>query len=120
MDLGTLWENITNSDLFGIPAFAIRPLIAFGILLLTLVFHGVISRVIIQRIKYIINKAGHNLDDKLIDLIKKPLTFIIFAFSLWIIQFISAKDLALNPNLCALIFLTLAAFLIYSAAPFLA
>ena len=117
MDLGTLWENITNSDLFGIPAFAIKPLIAFGILLLTLVFHGVISRVIIQRIKYIINKAGHNLDDKLIDLIKKPLTFIIFAFSLWIIQFILAKDLAFNPNFSALIFLTLAAFLIYNAAP---
>ena len=117
MDLGTLWENITNSDLLGIPAFAIKPLIAFGILLLTLVFHGVISRVIIQRIKYLINKAGHNLDDKLIDLIKKPLTFIIFAFSLWIIQFILAKDLALNPNFSALIFLTLAAFLIYNAAP---
>ncbi|MDE5115402.1 MAG: mechanosensitive ion channel, partial [Trichodesmium sp. St15_bin1_1] len=117
MDLGTLWENITNSDFLGIPKFAIKPLIAFGILLLTLLFHGVISRVIIQRIKYIINKAGHNLDDKLIDLIKKPLTFIIFAFSLWIIQFILARDLALNPNFSALIFLTLAAFLIYNAAP---
>ena len=117
MDLRTLWENMTNSDILGIPSFAIKPLIAFGILLLTLVFHGVISRVIIQRIRFIINKTGHDLDDKLIQLIKKPLTFIIFAFSLWIIQSILAKDLVLNPNFSALIFLTLVAFLIYNAAP---
>lgn len=47
MDLGIFWENIINSDFFGILKFVIKLLIVFGILLLILVFYGVIFWVII-------------------------------------------------------------------------
>ncbi|MCL2932523.1 MAG: mechanosensitive ion channel family protein [Trichodesmium sp. MAG_R03] len=117
MNLELLWSNITNSDFFGIPAF--KPVLAFVILLFTLLFQGVISKKIIKYIKHLTVKAGYDLDDKLLELIKKPLNFLIIAVALWIIKIILAKDLIFNPQLSALIFLTLIAFLVYNAAPLL-
>lgn len=115
--LETLWRNIETTNVFGIPAF--KPLLAFGILLLTIIFQGIISKTIVKYIKYLTVKAGYNLDDNLLELIKKPLTFLIFAVALRIIQTILARG-ALDPNLSSLIFLTLVAFLLYNAAPLLA
>ncbi|MDT9340322.1 mechanosensitive ion channel family protein [Trichodesmium erythraeum 21-75] len=115
--LETLWRNIETTNFFGIPAF--KPLLAFGILLLTIIFQGIISKTIVKYIKYLTVKAGYNLDDNLLELIKKPLTFLIFAVALRIIQTILARG-ALDPNLSSLIFLTLVAFLLYNAAPLLA
>ena len=117
MNLEPLWNNIINSTFLGIPTFKL--VLSFFIFIFVLVFQGVISQKIINYIKYLVFKAGYDLDDKLLELIKKPLNFLIIALDLWIIKTILAKDLIFNPQLSSLIVLTLIAFLLYNAAPLL-
>ncbi len=117
--LETFWKSIEGISIAGLPAYKL--LIAFGVLLLTLILQGFIAGVIIKSIERLAANTESDLDDQLIAAIKKPLNWLILVGGLWIIQIILAENLTpqlktITSDLLALAAITLAAYTVYSAA----
>ncbi len=120
--LQTVWQNIQGIAIAGIPAYKI--LIAFGVLLLTLILQGFITGVILKSIERLAANTESDLDDQLIAIIKKPLNWLVLVGGLWIIQIILAENLTpqlktITLDLLALAAIALAAYTVYGAAPVL-
>lgn len=120
--LQTFWERIQDITIAGLPAYKL--LIALGVLLLTLILQGIIAGVIIKQIERLAAGTESDLDDQLIAIIKKPLTWLILVGGLWVIEIILADDLSpqlktIISDLLALAAIALTAYVVYSAAPIL-
>ncbi|MEM1172028.1 MAG: mechanosensitive ion channel domain-containing protein [Cyanobacteria bacterium P01_H01_bin.35] len=120
--LETFWKSIEAISIAGIPAYKL--LIAFGVLLLTLILQGFIAGVIIKSIERLAGNTESDLDDQLIAAIKKPLSWLVLVGGLWIIQIILAEDLtpqlqAITLDILTLAAIALVAYTVYAVAPVL-
>lgn len=120
--LQTFWDSIKGITIIGLPAYKL--LLAFGVLLLTFIFQGIIAGQIIKRIENLAANTESDLDDQLIAIIKKPLKWLVLVGGLWIIHTILAPDLSPQLNtfltdILALAVVGLIGVVIYQAAPVL-
>ncbi|MGD1701897.1 mechanosensitive ion channel family protein [Dapis sp. BLCC M229] len=120
--LETFWKSLEGISIAGIPAYKL--LIAFGVLLLTAILQGIIAEIIIKRIEALVANTESDLDDQLIAIIKKPLSWLILVVGLWIIkiiliEYLSSQLQEIITDIFGLAFITLGAYMIYNAAPLL-
>ncbi|MGB3507918.1 MAG: mechanosensitive ion channel domain-containing protein [Microcoleaceae cyanobacterium] len=122
MDLETVFQSIEGITILGLSGYKL--LLAFGVLLLTLILQGLIAGIIIKNIERLAANTESDLDDQLIAILKKPLTWLVLLGGLWIILVILAADLTPELNkfltdILALAAVGLIAIVIYRAAPIL-
>ncbi|MDJ0515023.1 MAG: mechanosensitive ion channel [Trichodesmium sp. MO_231.B1] len=120
--LETFWKSLEGVSIAGIPAYKL--LIAFVVLLLTAILQGIIAEIIIKRIEALAANTESDLDDQLIAIIKKPLSWLILVVGLWIIKIILVEYLSsqlqeIITDIFGLAFIALGAYVIYNAAPLL-
>ncbi|MEB3343704.1 mechanosensitive ion channel domain-containing protein [Okeania sp.] len=121
--LETFGKSLEGINIAGLPAYKL--LIAFGILLLTLILQGFITGVIIKSIENLAAGTESDLDDQLIAVIKKPLSWLVLVGGLWVIQTFLAVDLKkleldkTTSDLLTLVTIALIAYTVYTAAPIL-
>ncbi|MDJ0554791.1 MAG: mechanosensitive ion channel [Microcoleaceae cyanobacterium MO_207.B10] len=120
--LQTFWETIQGINVIGLPAEKL--LVAFGVLVLTFIFQGLIVGIIIKWIEGLAANTESDLDDQLIAIIKEPLKWLVFVGGVWIIDKILAPHLTAELNkfltdILSLAIVALIALVIYQAAPVL-
>ncbi|MGK7919062.1 MAG: mechanosensitive ion channel family protein [Trichodesmium sp.] len=120
--LQTFWESIKDISVIGLPAYKL--LLAFGVLLLTFIFQGLIAGGIIRWIEGLAANTESDLDDQLIAIIKKPLKWLVLVGGLWIIKIILAPDITPQlskflTDILSLAVVALIGIVIYQAAPVL-
>ena len=99
-------------------------LIGIGILLLGKLIQVFFSRIILGRIEKWTEGTETDLDDRLIEVIKQPLNWLIILFSLWIVSLLVARYLSSDVNqsiagFISVAFVFILSYTIFVAAPIL-
>ena len=99
-------------------------LIAIGVLILGKIFQVIFSRVIIGKIEKWTKGTETDIDDRLIEIIKAPLNWLIYLFSFWIVSLIIGRYFSseVNQNIAGFIsvaFVFILAYTIFISAPIL-
>lgn len=120
--LEQIWNSLGEITIFGLSAYKL--LLAFGVLLLTLILQGVIAGIIIKSIEGLAANTESDLDDKLIAIIKEPLSWLVLVAGFWavhmiLVEYISDQLNTFIDDVLGLAAIALAANVIYRAAPLL-
>ncbi|MDY7004709.1 MAG: mechanosensitive ion channel family protein [Cyanobacteriota bacterium] len=120
--LEQIWNALGEITIFGLSAYKL--LLAFGVLLLTLILQGFIAGVIIKSIEGLASNTESDLDDQLIAIIKKPLTWLVLLGGFWavhiiLIEYISDELNAIITDVLGLVAIALVANVVYRSAPLL-
>lgn len=120
--LEQVWNRIGEITIFGLSPYKL--LLALGVLLLTLILQGFIAGVIIKSIERLASNTESDIDDQLIAIIKKPLSWLVLVVGFWVvhiilIEYISDELNTFITDVLALAGIALVANVIYRAAPLL-
>ncbi|HEY9668071.1 MAG TPA: mechanosensitive ion channel domain-containing protein [Coleofasciculaceae cyanobacterium] len=112
----------SNLSILQIPLWKVILFIA--ILTMTAVFQGIFCGLIIKKIEGLTHKTNTKLDDSLIEIIQKPLGWLIFLSGLWIIELfildiLAAEVREIVRKILSLITIAIVTTIIYRTAPLL-
>ncbi len=120
----TVQQFLLDSNLSTIQIPLWKGITFIVILLFTAVFKGFVCGILLKKIEVLTHKTDTTLDDHLIEILKKPLGWLIFIAGLWIIE-LSILDLLTSDvreivrKILSLITIGIVATIIYRIAPLL-
>lgn len=123
-----IWNGIQNSLLAPSASIVQIPMekivLIIIILMMTLLLRQFFSTMIIKRIEHFTRQTDTTLDDALLEIVKRPLGWLIFLFGLWIVELVIAENL--NSQVKEILAkaiefsaVVIIAFIVYHASPLL-